>query len=219
MPKNTLSIISDEKRDRIYDAAVHEFARKGYEKASIKNIAARAEISKGSLYDYFENKEDIYLAVCIHGINRSRQNIDDIIDDSLNFFDQIRNIFHRGLSFVMENPEYTQLYVNLSSCGMEHFAEKLTTKVEKTTADFYKSAIKRGIDGGYIRPDLDVNMAAFVINSLYIIMLISMVSRHYQIRMQEYLEIDEADVQEEAFRKIDQLIDTIRFSLEVHASD
>jgi len=219
MPKNTFSIISDEKRNRIYNAAVHEFAREGYEKTSIKNIAARAEISKGSLYDYFENKEDIYLAVCTHGINQSRQNIDEIIDDSLNFFDQIRNIFHRGLSFVMENPEYTQLYVNLSSCGMEHFAEKLTTRVEKTTADFYKTAIKRGIDGGYIRSDVDVNMAAFVINSLYIIMLISMVSRHYQIRIKEYLEINEADIQKEAFKKIDQLIDTIRFSLELHAAD
>ena len=219
MPKNTFSIISDEKRDRIYNAAVHEFSREGYEKASIRNIAARAEISKGSLYDYFENKEDIYLAVCTHGINRSRQNIDDIIDDSLNFFEQIRNIFHRGLSFVMENPEYTHLYVNLSSCGMERFAEKLTTRVEKTTADFYKSAIQRGVDEGYIRPDVDVNMAAFIINSLYIIMLISMISRHYQIRIQEYLEIDESDIHREAFKKIDQLIDTIRFSLEVRAAD
>jgi len=91
--------------------------------------------------------------------------------------------------------------------------------VEKTTADFYKSALKRGIDGGYIRKDVDVNMAAFVINSLYIIMLISMVSRHYQIRMQEYLEIDEADINQEAFKKIDQLIDTIRFSLEVRSAD
>jgi len=219
MPKNTFQIISDEKRYRIYDAAVHEFAREGYEKASIRNIAARAEISKGSLYDYFENKEDIYLAVCTHGINRSRQNIDEIIDDSLNFFDQIRNIFHRGLLFVVENPEYTQLYVNLSSCGMERFAEKLTTRVEKTTADFYKSALQRGIDAGYIRSDLDVNMAAFIINSLYIIMLISMVSRHYQIRMQEYFEINETDIKKEAFSKIDQLVDTIRFSLEVQAAD
>lgn len=219
MPKNTFSIISDEKRDRIYSAAVHEFAREGYEKASIKNIAARAEISKGSLYDYFENKEDLYLDVCIHGITLSRQNIDEIIDYSLDFFEQLRIIFLRGLSFAVENPEYTQLYVNLSSCGMERFAEKLTTKVEKTTADFYKSAIKRGIDGGYIHPDVDVNTAAFVINSLYIIMLISMVSRHYQIRMQEYLEINEADVHKEAFKKIDQLVDTIRFSLEVRAAD
>ena len=219
MPKNTFSIISDEKRGRIYDAAVHEFAREGYEKASIKNIAARAEISKGSLYDYFENKEDLYLAVCTYGITLSRQNIDEIIDDSLDFFEQIRLIFHRGLSFVVENPEYTQLYVNLSSCGMERFADQLTTKVEKTTADFYKSALRRGVDGGYIRKDVDLNTAAFVINSLYIIMLISMVSRHYRIRMQEYLEIDETDVQREAFKTIDQLIDTIRFSLEVRPAD
>jgi TetR/AcrR family transcriptional regulator len=214
MPKPTFSIISEQKRDRIYDAAALEFAREGYEKANIKNIADRAQVSKGSLYDYFDSKEDLYLDVCTHGITMSRANIDSIIDDGKDFFSQIRDIFHQGLAFVTRYPQYAQLYVNISSSGMERFADRLTLAVEKHTADYYKTVIRRGIDDGFIRPDLDVDMSAFLINSMYVMMIISIVSRHYRIRLGEYLNLADGEIEEEIQAKIDQVISIIRFSME-----
>ncbi len=214
MPKSTFSIISEEKRNRIYDAAALEFAREGYEKANIKNIADRAGVSKGSLYDYFDSKEELYLDVCTHGISLSRRNIDSIIDDGKDFFSQIGDIFHQGLAFVVKYPQYAQLYVNISSSGMEQFADKLTLAVEKHTADYYKSAIRRGIDEGFIRPDLDVDMSAFLINSMYVMMIISVVSRHYRIRLGEYLSLTDDRVEEGIRSKIDQVVNIIRFSME-----
>ncbi len=214
MPKPTFSIISEEKRSRIYDAAALEFAREGYEKANIKNIADRAGVSKGSLYDYFENKEDLYLDVCAHGIALSRENIDSIINEEKDFFHQISDIFNQGLSFIVKYPLYAQLYVNISSSGMEQFADRLTLAVEKHTADYYKAAIRRGIDEGFIRPDLDVDMAAFLINSMYVMMMISVVSRHYRIRLREYLNLTDDQVEQGIRAKIGQVINIIRFSME-----
>ncbi len=214
MPKQTFLIISEEKRNRIYDAAALEFAREGYEKANIKNIADRAGVSKGSLYDYFDSKEDLYLDVCTHGITMSRKNIDSIIDDGKDFFSQIGDIFHQGLAFVSKYPQYAQLYVNISSSGMEQFADRLTLAVEKHTADYYKTAIRQGIDEGFIRPDLDVDMAAFLINSMYVMMIISIVSRHYRIRLGEYLNLADDRVERGIEAKIDQVINIIRFSME-----
>jgi TetR/AcrR family transcriptional regulator len=201
MPKPTFSIISEDKRNRIYDAAALEFAREGYEKANIKNIADLARVSKGSLYDYFDSKEDL-------------TNIDSIIDDGKDFFHQIGDIFHQGLAFVSKYPQYAQLYVNISSSGMEQFADKLTLAVEKHTADYYKTAIRRGIDDGFIRPDLDVDMAAFLINSMYVMMIISIVSRHYRIRLGEYLNLTDDRVEQGIRAKIDQVINIIHFSME-----
>ena len=212
--KPTFTVISEEKRNRIYDAAAQEFAREGFEKANIKNIADRAGISKGSLYDYFESKEDLYLAVCSHGIAMSRENIDSIMDDTKDFFHQIRDIFNQGLTFIIKYPQYAQLYVNISSSGMEQFADRLTLAVEKHTADYYKVAIRRGIDEGFIRPDLDVDMAAFLINSMYVMMMISIVSRHYRIRLREYLSLPDDQVEQGIRTKIDQVINIIRFSME-----
>lgn len=214
MPKETFNIISDDKRERIYSSAAKIFARDGFEKANMSEIAKSAGVSKGSLYDYFENKEDLYLAVSIHAISESRKNIDSIIDDEKNFFDQLKDIFHQGVKFVIKNREYAQLYANISSCGMEEFAKRLTLKVEKHTADYYKDVLKKGIDDGTLRPDIDIKMSAFIINSLYVILMISVVSEHYRIRLGEYLEIEDDAVEREIENKIDNLVEIIRSSLE-----
>ncbi len=217
MPKETFNIISDEKRGRLYSAAARVFAREGFEKANMREIAKIAGVSKGSLYDYFENKEDLYLSVSTHAIAESRKNIDSIIDDKKDFFDQLKDIFHQGLKFVTKNREYAQLYANISSCGMEDFAKKLTLKVEKHTSDYYKNALKKGVDDGTLRPNIDINLAAFIINSLYLILMISVVSEHYRIRLGEYLEIEDNAVEGEIENKIDNLVEIIRSSLENRA--
>jgi len=50
----------DAKRLKILDAATARFAEVGYEAASMDGLAAAAGVSKGSLYDYFESKEDLF---------------------------------------------------------------------------------------------------------------------------------------------------------------
>ena len=81
------------------------------------------------------------------------------------------------------------MYVNISSAGMETFAEELSLEVEKFTADYLKGLIRTGVKQGLVRKNVDVKLSAFIINSLYIMFLSSLVSRHYRIRIKEYLEI------------------------------
>ena len=52
--------IDPEKRDRIINAAIEEFASAPYEKASTNNIVKNAGISKGLLFHYFGSKKDLY---------------------------------------------------------------------------------------------------------------------------------------------------------------
>lgn len=62
MPKDTFFKLSAEKQQRIVDAATEEFVyyKDNYEKASVKRIAKNAEIAIGSIYKYFENKNDLF---------------------------------------------------------------------------------------------------------------------------------------------------------------
>lgn len=53
----------DAKRLQILEAAAARFAQSGYEATSMDDLAAAAGVSKGSLYDYFENKEDLFYGV------------------------------------------------------------------------------------------------------------------------------------------------------------
>ena len=52
--------LDPEKRDRIINAAIEEFARYPFEKASTNNIVKKAGISKGLLFHYFDSKQALY---------------------------------------------------------------------------------------------------------------------------------------------------------------
>ena len=53
--------LESQKRERILNAAISEFAQKGYKNASTNEIVKEAEISKGLLFHYFKNKKQLYL--------------------------------------------------------------------------------------------------------------------------------------------------------------
>jgi AcrR family transcriptional regulator len=60
MPTSTFFNLPEEKRRRIVDAVKSEIARAPYEDISINKIVAAAEIPRGSFYQYFTDKEDMY---------------------------------------------------------------------------------------------------------------------------------------------------------------
>ncbi len=191
MPKDTFNKIPEEKRERLLLEAAKLFAKKGFNETDMNGLAKKAGVSKGSLYDYFDSKTDLYLYVCRDGLEKSRQAVYSDIKPQWDIFTQVERMFKRGVEFATANPEYVALYLNVSSSGMEKFADELSREVEQYTAQHLKTLIKDGIRKGLVRSDIDVNLAAFLINSLYIMFIVSLVSRHFQIRIREYLEIGE----------------------------
>lgn len=189
MPKTTFFSLPDEKREKILRVAARMFAEKGYNLTDMAAVAAKAGISKGSIYNYFSGKEEFYLYVCRDGLNRSRKAIYGSMQADWDIYKQVEHIFRQGAQFAREYPEYVRLYLNVSSAGMEHFARQLAPEVEKKTADHLKNLLKKGMNEGIVREDLNVNLAAFLINSLYIVVVVSLVSEHFKIRMKEYLNI------------------------------
>ena len=63
MPSPRFEKIDKEKRDRIIYVALEEFANNEYEKVSINKIIKKADISRGSFYTYFIDKEDLFLYI------------------------------------------------------------------------------------------------------------------------------------------------------------
>ncbi|MDD2604806.1 MAG: TetR/AcrR family transcriptional regulator [Desulfobacteraceae bacterium] len=190
MPKETFFKIADDKRERLLREAARLFAERGFNQTDMAQLASRAGVAKGSIYNYFENKEDLYLYVCRDGMRRSREAIYGRMDPGWNVYRQIEHIFRQGALFVRSHPEYLILYANISSAGMERFSVQMSREGEKYTADHLKWLIRRDMQRGLVRDDVDVNFAAFMVNSLYIIFMTSLVSSHFKLRLQEYLEMD-----------------------------
>ncbi len=190
MPKDTFKAIPPEKRERVVAVATRLFAERGLNQTDMAEVAAQAKVAKGSLYNYFKSKDDLYLHVCREALTRSRQAVYGSIDPAWDVYRQVEHIFRSGVEFSQANPEYVALYLNIASAGMERFAKKISRQVEKFTADHLKGLIAKGMEQGIVRADLDVSLAAFLINSLYVMFAVSLVSPHFKIRMAVYLDIE-----------------------------
>jgi AcrR family transcriptional regulator len=83
----------DKKRLDIVNAAADVFAGTGYHEATIQEIATKAEIGKGTVYEYFRTKEDLFLAVYDEWMsdyeNTVRQRVDEA-EDTLAKVDAVR---------------------------------------------------------------------------------------------------------------------------------
>ena len=63
MPKETFFNLPDEKRNLIISAAMEEFSKASYDAASINQICKKSGISKGSFYQYFADKLELYVYI------------------------------------------------------------------------------------------------------------------------------------------------------------
>jgi AcrR family transcriptional regulator len=91
MPKDTFFHLSEEKRKKIMKAAKEEFTQNELHKSRVSNIIKKADIPRGSFYQYFEDLTDLYYYV---------------INDS---FDSLENMGHKYSQFTNDVFEYALL--------------------------------------------------------------------------------------------------------------
>jgi AcrR family transcriptional regulator len=105
MPTDTWWNLSDEKRDRITHAAMVEFGNRGFSAGSLNVIAREAGIAKGSLFQYFDDKLDMFASICDATSAVIRESTLDGVDpDNDPFFDALRQIVRNWLQFFESHP-------------------------------------------------------------------------------------------------------------------
>lgn len=95
-------------RQRILDAAMDVFVKEGYEGVSMRRIANKIEYSAGTIYRYFENKDDIMLQLCYQGFERLlalQCELDNIVDP----VERVKTGGRHYITFALENPELYEL--------------------------------------------------------------------------------------------------------------
>jgi AcrR family transcriptional regulator len=99
---------SAQMRERILNAAMALFAKKGYEHVSMRRIAKKIEYCPATIYRYFKNKEDIMLQLCFQGFERllERQEALDAVADP---WERLRIGSRYYTTFALENPELYEL--------------------------------------------------------------------------------------------------------------
>lgn len=97
--------MADDKRQAILDAAIFTFARKGFHATRISDVAERAGIGKGTVYLYFESKEDLLISIFQSYVEEAMALVEGLVDDHVDPRRGIEVFFERGLSRFVENPD------------------------------------------------------------------------------------------------------------------
>jgi len=101
--------IREQKISLIMQTALELFAHEGYYPTSISRIAERAGISKGLMYNYFESKEELILAIIEKGSRLLTEHLDPDHDGILTA-DEFEFFINENFRILTENLDYWKLY-------------------------------------------------------------------------------------------------------------
>ncbi|HGI3986005.1 TPA: TetR/AcrR family transcriptional regulator [Streptococcus agalactiae] len=155
--------LKPEKQKQIINAAIKEFVRNGFEKASTNEIVKRANISKGSLFNYFNSKKDIYLYL-IEYSSKAIVNLNEEID--LSETDLFKRIERVALQKFYVQQKYPQAFEFLASTKQEESVE-VKDIIKQRLNPIYNQAINKlykDIDYSKFREGVDIEKAIEILN-------------------------------------------------------
>jgi len=144
-------------RSRILDAAREIFFRDGFMEANLDHVAKGAGVAKGTLYRYFENKAELYVAVlATNGALFERKLRQAGSDASLAAPDRIRQIARFYLEHWTHNRQYFQIFWALENQPVigelpEGVLEEVT-RLWQSCLQILAEIVEIGIDEGSIEP-------------------------------------------------------------------
>jgi AcrR family transcriptional regulator len=166
MPKQTFYNLPEEKRIAITNAAVDEFAEYGFEAASINRIVANSGISKGSFYQYFEDKMDVfkYLMDVIAEEKTEFFKGKHPPSPGLGIFGYFRWMIKTGMEFNSTNPKLVKAIARVL-LGEGMYYGQMFADVRKKTLDVLVGMIQSAKQSGEIDPSVDEKVAAKVMDT------------------------------------------------------
>lgn len=184
--QNPFETTSPARRQRIFDAAIHEFATKGFNAANINIIARAAGVSIGSMYSYFASKEALFLQVMEYCLQRMYQLISKVNREQ-GVVEAFRELLCIARDAARQYPEMNQIYLDCSSQSLVNLSEQLSRDAEAVTVELYARILTEDKAAGRVREDLDVSTAAFMLDNLVMMYQFSFVSNYYTERKKLFL--------------------------------
>lgn len=168
MPKNTYFHLTAEKQARIIEGAMKAFSTAPYRRVTIDQIVKLAEIPKGSFYQYFENKDDLF-AYIFGGLgDEKKEALESVATQipNLSFEEFVPILLSRAKSF--ENQDEVLIGLKsrfLRECPQEVKMEIMQAVIPKSYR-LFESIVRAYRDKGEFREDLSVKNAAYLITSV-----------------------------------------------------
>lgn len=147
-----------EKYQAIIDAAVRVIARQGYHNAQVSKIAKEAKVADGTIYLYFENKDDILISLFNEKMGNFIETCRKRIAEATSIEQKMYILVHAHLSQLSKDPELAKVtQIELRQSNPE-ISEGIGT-VMKQYFNLIDDVIREGMEQGIFRPDIEVRVA------------------------------------------------------------
>lgn len=146
----------DVSRSQLLDAAEEVFGRKGFHETTLKEVAELAEFSVGSVYSFFESKDDLFRQIFVRAGEAFMPAIHAILDDDAGDpVQQLHALVDFEIGFFRAHPRFGRLYLRYSNATMQS-AER---EIDVVMSERYDEAMRlqaalfeRGQVAGALRP-------------------------------------------------------------------
>lgn len=160
MPLPRFQKLDEPRRRTILAAAAQEFGERGFENASYNRIIERAGISKGAMYYYFADKDDLFRTVLDAAMAQWLVNMGFPFqaDDAGSFWAAAEALYARSMRFMLEDPENGAicLAVMHARARLEHHPALLALNEQMRA--FTMELVAQGQRLGAVREDLPTEL-------------------------------------------------------------
>lgn len=146
------------RRNEIIDAAEAVFFSKGIEHATMDDVAEKAELSKGTLYLYFKNKEELQYAIKMRASAILKERFQKAINPKLNGLENVALIGRSFIEYSNEFSGYFHLLMHFEGKSLENlnlenpFIKKFFE--EESPLILFREIIEKGQQDGSVREDI-----------------------------------------------------------------
>lgn len=158
MPKNTFRNIDKEKKDALTNAFLYEFTTNTYDDASLSSVVKQLGIAKGSIYQYFNDKLDLFTYL-ITECNKLKTNYTASIsrNDFKSFWDYFESIINANIKFDSDYPLHSSFLFciedNLNSKSTRHLLVEFKNQILKG----YEVLVANEVSNGNFRNDISLD--------------------------------------------------------------
>lgn len=163
MPKSTFFNLDPKRRQMVIDASIAEFAKHPYEQASLTRIVEDCGIAKGSMYQYFEGKLDLYLYIVDLAYSKKRVYVGDAFNIEGDIFAILEEYYRKSALFAQEFPLLHQVANNFWDSRV------LLPQIEQgriERADDFFAFLEAAISLGKVNPQLNSQAVFFVYHAV-----------------------------------------------------
>lgn len=167
MPTQTFLNLAPDKRARIVELAVAEFSERPYAQASLSRIVARAGIAKGSIYQYFADKLDLYRWLVIEEVGRQKREFFAAsgVEVGGTLRARLRAMSVVGLRFALTHPRLARVAAHALAATEEPGLRGLHAEMRAQGRRMMEGLLRAAQQGGELRADLAIGPAALLLGA------------------------------------------------------